>query len=1736
MAQLSDLFSRPTAAVPVEGEVAPPSGELSAPVVKAAGKTKAPKTRKLSEVLTRSTVPVDEEGKPVQAPAPEVPEKPIVFQPSAENAKEFSALDSLARGGINFASMIASGVGATETGVELADYAAKNYPAHTPDVTKLDLTADDIGSFVGERFIENAPNLAATLGGAWAGAQAGGALGTAIPVPLVGTLSGAALGGIVGGLGATFLPIYGEARQSAQRETGKDEPLAVLPTAAINTLLETAAPVRIAKKLGLTKATKEAIKETAKENPTLLKKAIEAGKETFKTGSVEAGTETIQQFNMQVTNKLLKHEDVLTLSDEDKNELINAFAGGFAAGGPAGGLSSVAGNIIARDTPEGERVLASKDSDAQLHMLLKQKLAEIAANEATFDRYAAQRDIEDPSGFGTDLETIVRGQAGTPTAVPGAEGLSPETSDQSFGLDAFHNMSFDTTDQDGNAITLPITEQNIQRGKVTPAFNSKQTPDVKQKLTAKAELLTGVLNKMGLTDMKIVLADEASFAERFPGFASTANGWMTRLGDGTYIMASKPETAADPTGNLKYVDPAKQTLFQEESDIETGLHELGHIIFDHTWQRATPAEQKALMQGYKETVKEALTGDQQKRFDILGMPSFQHVLKGAQFFAKRPIGPDVAAMPDKGPGSATYLSDMPEYTANQFARYALNRVAKKQIKLPEGIRTLYARAYRRLESLYRLFKRDSSKLGRPVHESFEAFLNNMFLKEEVRQIQNALGAMGPVAKQEKQKLIAELKGEEVTKAQDPIDLNTTTYSHATSGSYQPIYSVSFLANFVQSLGLHGLASKIRQHEDLSMGYARISSLLTPIQVAELARKAGFNNPDEYMQIIREFANTKMKQVERADHVLNMWKKMGKDASNRVSKLLYEISTSSDEKGRQLNIKEIDVIAQSIGATQEDMAAWRQIDNSFREILENIERGLIYEAARSHNADIAKAKQFREDYLAATDDATRIDLIEQFTGVPFVDPNTLALGHPLFTELEAIRTSIRKMSNKNYFPRSRMGEYVVKVTATAKGQKWEGHTAKREGETLGYYAFDTKKERDAALKEMLPDATTAGVAIAGDKLETEIYSLMSMPQIMIDKIGRELNLTDEQAAKLRDISLNLAPGKRFLRHLQKRRGIAGYNEDAMRVYANYMMSASNHLARVEHSRDLIQALNDIDAFIADKKNWALGTVLDDVTRLRDYFRRHFQYVMKPDNDWAGLRAMGFVWYLGFNVKSALVNMTQVPFVTYPVLGAKYGDKRAATEITKAYGSISKWLLGKQNLSADEQALIDTLREQGVIDESMVSELAGFGEADVLKRMIPGLDLKGGLNRISYYAGTMFRMGEKYNRLVTSMSAYRLARQKGLAHDAAVKEARWAVETTQYEYTKWNRPEFMRGKKSIIFMFWQYMQHSAFLFAGGQGKQAAMRMWVMTALTAGLLGLPFAETILDIIDLSGTAMKKLFGANDPRVDTREFIRDLLLEITDQPDKILYGMSSYWGLGPLHLAGLFGAPIPNVDVQGSLSYGRMIPWIEPLTADATNADEKMGRVAAAVSGPIIGIPLQMYKAVASDDPNKWKAVEKSLPVFMKNAVQGTRWLMEGQETFRGEGKLMDFSDPEGRVASALKALGFQPTPLTQKYRQIRAGQEAATYYGTRRQLLMADFYQAKMTKDREGMADVKKAIVGFNKAVQENPALRGMAIRGRDLTQSYNQRVKSVKKREAGIAASRREQPIQTEIQRLYPVEGE
>ncbi|QGH73562.1 MAG: putative DNA methylase [Siphoviridae sp. ct7UA22] len=918
------------------------------------------------------------------------------------------------------------------------------------------------------------------------------------------------------------------------------------------------------------------------------------------------------------------------------------------------------------------------------------------------------------------------------------------------------------------------------------------------------------------------------------------------------------------------------------------------------------------------------------------------------------------------------------------------------------------------------------------------------------------------------------------------------------------------------------------------------STMTPLQVAEQANNRGFRFGKMYMSVVQNFQLLKTTVVEKADTTLKLWRQQGPEATKRVSKALYVISTKSDEFGRRLKPEELQQVFDELGMTEADIQAWKAIDASFGDILDRMWKSSILEVARTYNPnpmDKNAPKVFRDKYFKAANVEEQNQLIEQYTGQPLLT-DELDLN-PMSKALDTAEKAISKMREKNYFPRSRLGEYVVRVRSQEEGQEWEGHVAKRENETLGFYAFDTAQEQQAFLSDISKEATAIGLKVVAHKLDSEVFSMMGLPSGIIDQIVREMDSTPGaklnglQRELLNDIALQRSPGKRFLRHMTKRRGIAGFSDDAIRVYANYMSSASNHLARSEYAAEMSSVLSEMTKAIQDPV--ADIAEVNDLNVLKDYFTRHFDYLMKPDNDWATLRAIGFLWYLGFNVKSAAVNLMQTPMVTLPVLSKDIGTAKAAGRLSVAMKDVVAHLRSKTKLPAEELDMFDYMLKANLIDESLVSELAGLGEADALKRLIPGMSAQSVLTKVSWVGGALFRMGEKFNRRTTALASYRIARSDlKMAHEDAIQYAVESIQASQFEYAKFNRPEFMRGKKSVIFLFWQYMQHASYLFFGGKGSRVAKRMWIMALAMAGIEGLPFAQLLMKTIDFGGTAVRELFGVANPKVEVNKMIRELISNVYDRPDDIMKGMSYQWGLGPFHLLRPLGVPVPNVTTEGSLGFGNPVPWFDSFLDPTVNdMDKALGQTAATILGPIGGMMLGVIEALGySKEEDNWKRWEKTLPVFMKNASQGLRWATQGEETTSNQMQVVQFETPEQRAEVALKTLGFTPTRIDQTRRQMRAAQESVMYYQVRKQMIMDDFWYARQTKDREVIADARQAIRDFNNEVR-SAGMPAFIIQGDTLKTSLSQRAKARALSERGLPADIRTRMAQRQAEKLIPI---
>lgn len=425
--------------------------------------------------------------------------------------------------------------------------------------------------------------------------------------------------------------------------------------------------------------------------------------------------------------------------------------------------------------------------------------------------------------------------------------------------------------------------------------------------------------------------------------------------------------------------------------------------------------------------------------------------------------------------------------------------------------------------------------------------------------------------------------------------------------------------------------------------------------------------------------------------------------------------------------------------------------------------------------------------------------------------------------------------------------------------------------------------------------------------------------------------------------------------------------------------------------------------------------------------------------------------------------------------------------------------------------------------------------------------------AHYAAFMFQTSEKFNRRWAFQAGWDLAMadpqntviqeikalntlkhqqllEKGFTEEQAnaYLVARDTVESTQFQYANHARARFMRGKKGIIFTFFTFMQNMVFFAAQDRGR---IQFFLMMFLLAGMMGLPGAE---DINALVRFASRKLLGKDfDIERATREFVIDLAGEGSVAPDLILHGISRV-GFGIPAAADLLGIPMPQVDMSASLSMGRLIPGLEELGPPSRRFDAIFSKVSTDVAGATLGIGINVLKYLADNDLpwNDSKSYERALPRSLKNLARAHRFLSEGEDRTRQGGTFVEFdaSDPQQLAEIVAQAAGFTPTKLSRKWDYTSMKLEAIAFWEIRRGMLIRQFDQAIMSRDKRVLSSMLDEIRTYNNELPDE--VRGFLIKSSELRKSQRQRALRRRKAELDIPRTRRAIPLVTSINRLFP----
>ena len=410
----------------------------------------------------------------------------------------------------------------------------------------------------------------------------------------------------------------------------------------------------------------------------------------------------------------------------------------------------------------------------------------------------------------------------------------------------------------------------------------------------------------------------------------------------------------------------------------------------------------------------------------------------------------------------------------------------------------------------------------------------------------------------------------------------------------------------------------------------------------------------------------------------------------------------------------------------------------------------------------------------------------------------------------------------YFPLLREGGYKLVYRIKTEALEAQGlDEAGMERDKKPVEMFNTKRERDRRIKELesnpdierRPDGslwiTESQESVLdltkGDVLPPTGFVRQTLEVMTNAKVDKEV------INQILTLYLDALPESAAAKSLQQRVGTPGYIPDALYTFNRKGADLGRQVARIETNnklRGIRLEISDHKKVIEDrmgndpefkKKMRHFSAVSDDLLLRADYG-------MNPETTYQkysqGANRIAFMYTIGLNASSALVNASQIPLFVLPYYGAEYGYGKATAAIKDAASIVSSSGTTRKLRGLAGDKLIDTksmpslenyftpdadgvlqLRTDLDVDASVKSQLRELQplvqlalDRNQLSQSIISdqLDVNQAgkkrtlMDKVTYYSAFMFHNVERYNRQVALTSAYLLEtnRMKAAKNGAAL----------------------------------------------------------------------------------------------------------------------------------------------------------------------------------------------------------------------------------------------------------------------------------------------------------------------------------------------------------------------------------
>jgi len=671
---------------------------------------------------------------------------------------------------------------------------------------------------------------------------------------------------------------------------------------------------------------------------------------------------------------------------------------------------------------------------------------------------------------------------------------------------------------------------------------------------------------------------------------------------------------------------------------------------------------------------------------------------------------------------------------------------------------------------------------------------------------------------------------------------------------------------------------------------------------------------------------------------------------------------------------------------------------------------------------------------------------------------------------------------HYAPLARFGDIYISVKQLVDVKDSRGNVKQIE-QLVDYQQFETNGEAQEAytkLRIKYPNATVSRPAKQTiQNIRSTLRSTEKPPglefvaQFMSDTNAEKFNAAMKELREVlasKGLDKNVVGINQFFAPRDKSvgmEGVPGYDPDFSRSILQYIAIGSQALARNRFARDANKAYTETIKFAQDKGDVSLekGT------------EAFYKYEEDPTHEFAFLRRMGFWWYLGGNLSSALLQTMSAVQFTGPILSQLGGTTRTLKELGRAFAdanaAVYRGTVGKGERQYDD-AFVDfsffekyKLTEPDLYEALMKAVADGTikqGQAMQEAGMIEGLADASMTNKKTtkkienVLVGGAFNTMESFSRIVAFITAFRLAKadanvlnkaealyegdqdyqnHKDLHGESPAAFARFMTEETFGVYGKENRPWVARKFGSLPALFMTYITQMFGLLYRllnppvlkmKDGRLAVGLANPNRSAASNAIGRKAFARIMLMLGLTGGLMG-LPGAEDAEDiinATRKFRNGGVdSDIRTEFRNMLYDAG--WGPKMIEAmeAGLLNTYL-NIDVQGRIGFG-IAPWSRQLRAGLSLAGFQTGAKADEFLGAPGSILIDPIRALVNEGlrEGEWgSAGMKFLPTSIRNLTKVADYTNRGYMQ-TGYGQVI--TDDLNGMDLAMQAIGFTPTEIS-------------------------------------------------------------------------------------------------------------